>query len=39
MKERLVASGDPYPAGPAELTERLLRDIDAYGTVIQKILK
>lgn len=39
MKERLSASGDPYPAKPAELSARLARDIDAYGSVIQQTLK
>lgn len=39
MKERLGASGDPYPAKPAELSARLARDIDAYGSVIQQTLK
>ncbi|PZP91611.1 MAG: hypothetical protein DI587_34595 [Variovorax paradoxus] len=39
MKERLGASGDPYPAKPAELSVRLTRDIDAYGSVIQQTLK
>ena len=39
MKERLSASGDPYPAKPAELSARLMRDIDAYGSVIQQNIK
>lgn len=39
MKERLSASGDPYPAKPAELSARLMRDIDAYGSVIQQTIK
>lgn len=39
MKERLSASGDPYPAKPADLSARLRRDIDAYGSVIQQTIK
>jgi tripartite-type tricarboxylate transporter receptor subunit TctC len=39
MKDKLSASGDPYPAEPAELSARLRKDIDAYGTVIQATLK
>ena len=34
-----VASGDPYPATSAELSARLARDIDAYGTVIRATVK
>ncbi len=39
MKEKLLLSGDPYPAEPAELTTRLRRDIDTYGAVIQATVK
>jgi tripartite-type tricarboxylate transporter receptor subunit TctC len=39
IKDKLSASGDPYPAAPAELSERLRKDIDAYGTVVQATLK
>lgn len=39
MREKMMASGDPYPAEPAELSARLRRDIDSYGTVIQATLK
>ncbi len=39
MKDKFGASGDPYPAEPAELNARLRRDIDAYGTVIQATIK
>lgn len=39
MREKMLASGDPYPAEPAELSARLRRDIDAYGAVIQATLK
>ncbi|RYF29867.1 MAG: tripartite tricarboxylate transporter substrate binding protein, partial [Comamonadaceae bacterium] len=39
MKEKLGASGDPYPATSAELTARLNKDIDAYGAVIRATIK
>jgi len=39
MKVQLAASGDPYPAEPAELTARLRRDIETYGKVIQNVLR
>lgn len=39
MREKMMASGDPYPAEPAELAGRLRRDIDAYGAVIQATVK
>jgi tripartite-type tricarboxylate transporter receptor subunit TctC len=39
MKDKLGASGDPYPATSAELAARLKRDIGAYGTVIQATIK
>ena len=39
MREKMMASGDPYPAEPAELSARLRRDIDSYGAVIQATLK
>ncbi len=39
MREKMIASGDPYPSEPADLSARLLRDIDAYGAVIQATLK
>jgi tripartite-type tricarboxylate transporter receptor subunit TctC len=39
MKDKLGASGDPYPATAAELTARLDRDIDAYGAVIRATIK
>ena len=39
MREKMISSGDPYPAEPSELSARLLRDIDAYGTVIQATVK
>lgn len=39
MREKMITSGDPYPAEPSELSARLLRDIDAYGTVIQATVK
>jgi tripartite-type tricarboxylate transporter receptor subunit TctC len=39
MKEKLLLSGDPYPAEPAELTTRLRRDINTYGAVIQATVK
>ena len=39
MKDKLGASGDAYPAEPAELAARLKRDIDAYGAVIQQTIK
>lgn len=39
MREKLMTSGDPYPAEPSELSARLRRDLDAYGTVIQATLK
>jgi tripartite-type tricarboxylate transporter receptor subunit TctC len=39
MREKLMTSGDPYPAETTELSERLLRDLNAYGTVIQTTVK
>jgi tripartite-type tricarboxylate transporter receptor subunit TctC len=39
IKDKLSASGDPYPATPAELATRLGRDIDAYGAVIRTTVK
>jgi tripartite-type tricarboxylate transporter receptor subunit TctC len=39
MKEKLLLSGDPYPAEPAALATRLRRDIDTYGAVIQATVK
>lgn len=39
MKDKLGASGDPYPATGPELTSRLNRDIDAYGAVIKATIK
>jgi tripartite-type tricarboxylate transporter receptor subunit TctC len=39
MKDKLALSGDPDPAEPAELVNRLRRDIDAYGAVIQATVK
>lgn len=39
MREKMSTSGDPYPADPAELSARLLRDIDAYGAVIKATTK
>lgn len=39
MRDKLGASGDPYPATSAELTTRLNRDIDAYGAVIRATIK
>jgi tripartite-type tricarboxylate transporter receptor subunit TctC len=39
MKEKLINSGDPYPAEPADLSARLRRDIDGYGQIVQKLLK
>jgi tripartite-type tricarboxylate transporter receptor subunit TctC len=39
MREKLLTSGDPYPAEPAELSARLRRDLDAYGAVIQATIK
>ncbi|MFM9924602.1 tripartite tricarboxylate transporter substrate-binding protein [Variovorax sp. H27-G14] len=39
MKDKLAVSGDPYPAEPAELSARLRKDIEAYGTVVQATLK
>lgn len=39
MKEKLGASGDPYPATSSELAARLSRDIDAYGAVIRTAIK
>ena len=39
MKEKLLLSGDPYPAESAELAARLRRDIDTYGAVIQATVK
>ncbi len=39
MREKMLSSGDPYPADPTELAARLLRDIDSYGSVIQATLK
>lgn len=39
MKEKLGASGDPYPATGAELTARFNRDLDAYGAVIRSTIK
>jgi tripartite-type tricarboxylate transporter receptor subunit TctC len=39
MKDKLANAGDPYPAEPTELAARLLRDIDAYGSVIQTTVK
>lgn len=39
MKEKLLLSGDPYPAEPSELATRLRRDIDTYGAVIQATVK
>lgn len=38
-REKFILSGDPYPAEPKELSTRLLRDIDAYGAVIQATVK
>lgn len=39
MKDKLSASGDPYPAESAELAARVRRDIDTYGAVINKTIK
>ncbi len=39
MRDKLGASGDAYPAEPAELAQGLQRDLDAYGAVIQKIFR
>ena len=39
VREKMSTSGDPYPAEPAELSARLLRDIDAYGAVIKTTVK
>lgn len=39
MRDKMLSSGDPYPAEPSELAARLLRDIDAYGAVIQATVK
>lgn len=39
MREKMAASGDPYPAESSELSARLRRDIDAYGAVIQATVK
>jgi len=39
MREKMITSGDPYPAEPSDLSARLLRDIDAYGAVIQATVK
>lgn len=39
MREKMITSGDPYPAEPGDLSARLLRDIDAYGSVIQATIK
>lgn len=39
VREKMSTSGDPYPAEPAELSARLLRDIDAYGSVIKTTVK
>ncbi|WP_421955269.1 Bug family tripartite tricarboxylate transporter substrate binding protein [Polaromonas sp.] len=39
MKDKLGASGDPYPATSTELSARLNRDIDAYGAVIKTTIK
>lgn len=39
MKDKLGISGDPYPAEAGELSTRVRRDIDTYGSVIQKTIK
>jgi len=39
MREKFAVSGDPYAAEPKELSARLLRDIEAYGAVIQATIK
>ena len=39
MRDRLGASGDPYPAQPAELSARLARDIETYGKAIQSTFR
>lgn len=39
MKDKLGISGDPYPADSAELSARLRRDIETYGSVIEKTIK
>lgn len=39
IKDKLSASGDPYPATAADLSARLARDIDAYGSVIRATIK
>lgn len=39
IKDKLSASGDPYPATASELGARLNRDIDAYGSVIRATIK
>jgi tripartite-type tricarboxylate transporter receptor subunit TctC len=39
MKEKFALTGDPYPAEPKELAERLRRDIKAYGDTLQANLK
>lgn len=39
MKDKLGASGDPYPATSEELRARLNKDIDAYGAVIRATMK
>jgi tripartite-type tricarboxylate transporter receptor subunit TctC len=38
-KEKYAQTGDPYPAEPAELAERIRRDIDSYGAVIRAAVK
>lgn len=39
MKDKLGISGDPYLADSAELTARLRRDIETYGSVIETTIK
>jgi tripartite-type tricarboxylate transporter receptor subunit TctC len=39
VKDKLINSGDPYPAEPAELAARVRRDIETYGAVIQATVK
>lgn len=39
MKDKFALTGDPYPAGPAEIAARLRRDIDGYGAVIEANVK
>lgn len=38
-REKMLSSGDPMPAEPAELATRLRRDMESYGAVIQANVK